>query len=127
MLAGGPCTHHDWRALCALRPAGIVRIMAGGPCTHGRRALYAPWPAGFVRHHWTRPGLAGIHSRGHPSRCKVGSSRHARLRGDPERVDITTGHVQDWQGYVPVVIPLVAKSAALVMHVYVAIQSVPIS
>ena len=137
-MACGPCTHgrralYAWPAglarmaggLCTSPwPAGLVRTMAGGPCTHGRRALHAPWPAGFVRHHWTCPGLAGIRSRGHPPCCKVGSSRHARLRGDPEHVDITTGHVQDWQGYVPVVIPLVAKSAALVMHVYVAIQSV---
>ena len=37
----------------------------------------------------------------------------------------SSGHVQNWQGYVPVAIHLVAKSAALVMHVYVAIQSVP--
>ena len=36
----------------------------------------------------------------------------------------STGHVQNWHGYVTVGMHLVAKSAAVVMHVYVAIQSV---
>ena len=37
---------------------------------------------------------------------------------------VTAGHVQDWQGYVPVVILHDTKSATLTMHVYVVIQSV---
>ena len=75
--------------LVRIWPAGFIRIVGiGFTVHHGRRALHvAPWPAGLVRHHWIRPGLAGICSRGHPSCCKVGSSRHARLRGDPEYAD----------------------------------------
>ena len=94
------------RALHALCVAGLnVRlnikhgecIMAGG--------FVRIWPAGLTR-----------------IVCSGFKTHHGR-----RALDVTSGYVKDWQGYVPVGIFLVANSAALVMHVYVAIQSMPIA
>ena len=102
IMAGGPCTQYGRRALYAPWPAGLVR-MAGGRCTHGRRALHA-WPAGFVRRHGRRalyaPWQAGL------VRMAGGPCTHHGRRA----LYVTTGHVQDWQGYVPVAISLVKTS-----------------
>ena len=77
-MAGGPCTH-----------------MAGGPCTHMAGGLSRIVGIGFECTMAGGPCTSPLDtsrigrdvSRGHPSCCKVGSSRHARLRGDPECAD----------------------------------------
>ena len=73
----------------------------------------ASWPAGLAR--ILPAGLTRIV-------CSGFKMHHGR-----RALYVTSGYVQDWQGYVSVGIFLVAKSAALVMHVYVAIQSMPIA